>query len=304
MDADELRRRYKAGERDFSGANLRRIRIDDYNLSLSGVIFQGADLREAEFRGVNLSDANFVDANLFNAYLTGVDLRGADLRRANLESVYISWADLRNVNLQAANLKYARISETCIAGANLQNADLSQAELSYNNFINANFNHANLSGATLNGNDFMGVDLNSVQLTGVKRRGANLILSTVPKNPADLEVVEKLRKVSGIGVYSDGDYSTTFFLWEVPDKETITIQDIIEWGDYSENRAFEERDFWAYYSDLEYRETFSKNVSDIKMYFISEGFGYDEVSGAVDVYIVGKTQSGNFAGCSAQVGWT
>jgi len=58
---------YKAGERNFSGADLR-----------------GADLRGAYLRG---------------AYLRGADLRGADLRGADLRD-----ADLRGANLRGANL--------------------------------------------------------------------------------------------------------------------------------------------------------------------------------------------------------
>jgi uncharacterized protein YjbI with pentapeptide repeats len=42
MDAEELLRRYAAGERDFSGANLRRIKLQ--YVSLSGINLSGVDL--------------------------------------------------------------------------------------------------------------------------------------------------------------------------------------------------------------------------------------------------------------------
>ena len=288
MNADELIEKYKAGERNFAGVDL-----------------EGADLQEADLQRANLNNANLTDANLSNSYLTGANLVNANLRGAHLQYSYIDWAYLNNINLEGANLQYAQIHETRLAGANFQDADLSHTELSYNNFANANLDGANLSEAFLNGNDLMGVDLTNTNLTDIKRRGANLILTTRPKNSADLEIVNKLKTEKEIGWYSDGDYSITYFLWEITGKETVTGQDIMQWGDYEkyEKLAFEEHDFVSYYSNWsEYGQVFKTTLSDIKMYFIGCEGWHGRLADIVDVYVIGKTPSGNFAGCSANVG--
>lgn len=59
MKAEEVRRRYAAGERNFSGANLR------------GKNFRGQDLSGADFSGKDIRGANFSNANLSGANFTG-----------------------------------------------------------------------------------------------------------------------------------------------------------------------------------------------------------------------------------------
>ena len=60
------------------------------------------DLRGADLRGANLSDANLRGANLSDANLKGANLSDADLRGANL-----SGANLSDANLKGANLDYS-----------------------------------------------------------------------------------------------------------------------------------------------------------------------------------------------------
>ena len=81
----ELIERYAAGERVFSGSDLR-----------------GVDLSEADLRGVDLSGANLRQANLSGADLSQVNLYGADL----------SGAKLRGTSLRGANLGAARLGST------------------------------------------------------------------------------------------------------------------------------------------------------------------------------------------------
>ena len=74
------------------------------------------NLRGADLRGADLSNANLRDADLSNA-----NLRGADLSNANLWDANLRGADLSNANLWGADLR----------GANLRDADLSGADLDY-----------------------------------------------------------------------------------------------------------------------------------------------------------------------------
>lgn len=90
--AAQLIEQYRAGVRDFSGANLNQ-----------------CDLQGINLRGVDLSYAELTEANLHAANLRGADLSYADLEQANLENT-----DLRG---------------TLLIGANLRQTDLSKAQL-------------------------------------------------------------------------------------------------------------------------------------------------------------------------------
>jgi uncharacterized protein YjbI with pentapeptide repeats len=113
-------------------------------VSLSGVNFSDADLRQSQLVEADLSGANFVAAcligiNLYMSNLSGTDFRGADLRLANLGGTDLRGADLRLANLSGADLR----------GADLRGADLSLA---------------NLCMAVLSGADLRGVDLSEADL--------------------------------------------------------------------------------------------------------------------------------------------
>ncbi|BAY82918.1 pentapeptide repeat protein [Calothrix parasitica NIES-267] len=104
MDVEELRQRYKDGERDFSGIELRDVDLKGIDLSdvvfhraklinvdLSNAKLWKADLSEADLTGSNLSNANLWKANLRNAILTNTDLSytnstGADFIGTNIDA--------------------------------------------------------------------------------------------------------------------------------------------------------------------------------------------------------------------------
>ena len=92
ISAEELLNHYQAGERDFSGLDLR-----------------GIDLSTAKLTGINFSKANLSDANLSGTVLNGANLRDAILRNADL-----SWADLHSANLIGADLTGANIKMAII----------------------------------------------------------------------------------------------------------------------------------------------------------------------------------------------
>jgi len=78
---------------------------------------KGADLHDADLRGMNLCNAYFE-----RAYLFGADLRNTDLRGVNFSHAYLSTANLREVNLRGANLLFALFIQADLSGANLQDA--------------------------------------------------------------------------------------------------------------------------------------------------------------------------------------
>ena len=108
--------------------------LDDHDLWLETNGEEGvranlyvAYLRDADLRGVNLSNANLYgtylrDANLSNADLRGAHLEGANLRYADLRGAYLYDANLEGANLEGANLRDANLEGADLYGANLRGA--------------------------------------------------------------------------------------------------------------------------------------------------------------------------------------
>lgn len=172
MDRMELLRRYAAGERDFTGADLRS--ADLSNCDLRGAKLVRAQLRGANLRGANLQGADFSGASL-EVNMDG--LPRVNLKEANLSEGRFDGADLSAALLQKASLKNARFLQASLGAADFAGADLSGA-----NFTNAVFSGvgrtifqgANLSGATFNG------DLTNCLFDGAQITGANLQGATLP----------------------------------------------------------------------------------------------------------------------------
>jgi Pentapeptide repeats (8 copies) len=269
MNREELLERYAADERNFVGAD-----------------FLGADLSNA-----SLIEADFSGETQF----TGANLSNAILDRANLEYAHFAWANLYNISMVRANLKYATISNTSLRFSNLTGSDLSHSELSYTDLRGSNLENVNLSGAYLDSADLMSIDLSTVNLTGVRRRGSNLILSVGPTNIIDKQIVRRLREEGQIKFPCDGDYSPAFLFWEIPRKNTITIQDILEWGEYGSRTTYEVHDFRDYFGHaIDETVVYEETLVSPQVYLISGE--KDELFRGEEIYIIGKTPSGNFAG--------
>ncbi len=125
LSADELKKRYSRGHRDFSfmvfrNLELQRAALEDANFNQSKLPranFQGAELENVNFGKANLSRAILRNANLFKAYFNYANLEGADLRGANLAHACLSNANLRGANLCGADLTGALISDEQLAMA-------------------------------------------------------------------------------------------------------------------------------------------------------------------------------------------
>ncbi|WP_460193953.1 pentapeptide repeat-containing protein [Thermosynechococcus sp. FA-CM-4201] len=93
---EELIKEYEAGTRDFSGQQVFSSSTV-YNVDLSGINLQGAQLTEVRFTNVKLDRSNLQGAILSKAELQSVSLREADLRGANFLG-----ANLQDVNFAEA----------------------------------------------------------------------------------------------------------------------------------------------------------------------------------------------------------
>ena len=187
MNVTEILKKYAAGVRDFSGANLSELNLSGANLS--GAKFTEANLSVANLSGANLSSANLSRAKLNVARLSGANLSRANLTKANLNVANLIRADLREADLTQAALIRAELIRAELSGANLQEANLSGADLreaalrrtkltrttlSESNLRGAFLTEANLEGANLNGADLTRSDLSGANLRETELRQANL----------------------------------------------------------------------------------------------------------------------------------
>jgi hypothetical protein len=139
MTAEELLERYAAGERDFSGADLRHT-ADLTAMDLQGVVFRNARLGHQDLRFIN-----FTKADLSGARMAECDLTGANLTGANLSQVDLSQSNLSEAKLAGSILREATLGEVDFTSADLTSADLTNAK----NLRQANFFRANLTSSIL-----------------------------------------------------------------------------------------------------------------------------------------------------------
>ncbi len=141
---------------------------------LSSLFLVGADFREANLQGSNLSTSNLRLANFYRADLSAVNLSHSSLRRADLAA-----ANLRSALLTGANLQNANLKDANLRGSDLSNANLTNADCRLTNFTEASLRYAvlqstNLSGATLSKSDLRFAELDGALLAHADLQGAQL----------------------------------------------------------------------------------------------------------------------------------
>jgi len=181
IDAEELLRRYAAGERDFSGVNL-------WGANLSGCNLTDIKLEKAELSRTNLSGANLQNANLDQADLEYADLSGANLQGVILWDANLSSTKVQNANFESADCRGASLL-TNLSQTNLTGADLRWSKLG--NISGANLQKANLETAKLQGCNLQGANLQEANLKFAKMLGANLDNTNL--RGANLEYAELLK---------------------------------------------------------------------------------------------------------------
>lgn len=96
--------------------------------SLSGLLLQGTDLRNAELWGSVMHETNLGQALLTNANLEFAEMQGAVLDDADLSGTNLRFANLSHASLKGACLRRAQLVYTHLEGANLGDADLREAQ--------------------------------------------------------------------------------------------------------------------------------------------------------------------------------
>lgn len=147
-------------------------------------LFAGADLRQSDLKGMDLSGINLEAANLKDADWSGANLEGANLREASLWGAKLNRANLTNADLTRGDLNWAQLNEATLTsaklnGTNLTNAQLRKAALNgasleWAQLEGALFNEANLAGANCTGTNLTKVNLSQANLGWTDLRKTNL----------------------------------------------------------------------------------------------------------------------------------
>jgi uncharacterized protein YjbI with pentapeptide repeats len=157
---------------------------ENFNLfTLSGTIFNNANLKNASFLGATGDQASFANADL-RGILTDQDthFENASFAGANLEGTRLSGhmdaADFRNARLTNAvvfiSAQYADFRGAQLAGTVFVFANLVGANFSGQNLSNVTFHYTQLGGADFTGASLAGADLSRSYLVGTKLDGATL----------------------------------------------------------------------------------------------------------------------------------
>ena len=164
---------------DLSGADLRW--ADFSGVNFGGADLSGADLTSAQFGGSNLSEANLTNANLWGAVLGCVNFRetifwdnGNYCTGGTISDDIANRVDLSGANLTRANLSGANAIEAILSRANLSDADLTGANLTRANLSDADLSRANLTGANLSDADLSYALLIKVNLEKAKLSGCQI----------------------------------------------------------------------------------------------------------------------------------
>lgn len=139
------------------GANLRSVNLSEADFTksnLSYVDFYGANLAQAVFEGAKLECARLVDASLHGANLTKADLSTAMLSGARFDQARLDYAIFKNAVLLGVHFIDARMANADLSGADLTNAELNGALLSDANLRGARLVGTRLHAATVDDADF------------------------------------------------------------------------------------------------------------------------------------------------------
>lgn len=97
-----------------------------------------ANLRYADLKGLNLTNADFDRIDLTEANLSGAILNGATFRRANLTEVNLSKTSLIDCDFSGADLREVDLSGAILQGVNLSGCRLYKTNLSQAQILNVN----------------------------------------------------------------------------------------------------------------------------------------------------------------------
>lgn len=181
----------------FSTLNLTGADLRDMNLAgadLSGAFLESARLDRADLRGAKLgravlAHASLVGAKLDEAILTNANLGKAKLIECSLDRAALDEAILVEAELTSATLRGAKLVGADLGKAKFDNTDASEIDGSGLNLLDSDLRGVDLREATLtranflrcrlDGVDLAGAWLESCTFLGCQARGANFMGATL-----------------------------------------------------------------------------------------------------------------------------
>lgn len=293
MFAAEVLERYAAGQRDFSGE---------------------VDFQRVNLPGVDLSNIRLVEPSLSGANLTNANLCNASLQYAHIDL----YCNLAGSNMLDINLSKASICTANLSGVILDNADLSEAEIVDVNLAGASLKNASLRNTLLNCVDLTNTTLTETQISEAKMRGSSLVINKSKLDNTDLEMLNRLRCLAyGTSIFSSesDEENMSAFVWQIPGKTSLSIDDVIAMGKYTSNIDYKIKDSHYFYypyigGDLianerynNLLEIFRNELDDFKVYWLEETV--NDFRTELDVYALGRTHDGSFAGVAVpHISWS
>ncbi|OKH11418.1 pentapeptide repeat-containing protein [[Limnothrix rosea] IAM M-220] len=180
---------------EFKQANLRRAQFVGVNLR--GVNCQGWNFSEVNLQRANLIDTNFRDTDLTGADLTGAiysaktifpeDFQptgalliaaGEDLSQQDLQKQDLSKLQLTNINFSGANLEHANLDKCDLSDANFSGANLRRSQIRAT-CLETNFENANLTQADLSEANVTGSNFSNANLEAATLKNANFTMANL-----------------------------------------------------------------------------------------------------------------------------
>lgn len=170
---------------DLAGANLRNVNFS--GLDLTNTLFERCDLTGANFSGTNLSGAVFSEAILNEADLSGCNLEKANLSKASfrnavLDGVTATGNTIIHTDFTNARLRKARLSQLTVIECQLEGADFGGADVADAQILKGTANRMRADGATMNRvvfiempmetASYMGAHLNRVSFINVQAQAS------------------------------------------------------------------------------------------------------------------------------------
>jgi uncharacterized protein YjbI with pentapeptide repeats len=154
-------------ELELEGANLS-------DADFRGVDFSGLNLEHTQFHRSLLSGARFTDCRLAYAEFLNVVADTADFDAADATRLQANHADFRGANWAHAKLESAMLDGADFEGANLNHARLQEASARDASFNSCSFNDSNLIRAMCDGASFVKAELTDADVSYLSCVNGNL----------------------------------------------------------------------------------------------------------------------------------
>lgn len=142
---------------NFNGVNY--VNHDFQKANMEGLRFDRNDFQHSNFSdtdmswiktfAVNFQHAIFTNTNFSHANLSGSNFQFSNLKNALLDGAILNETDLSNVDMQHVELKKQLMKGATIQFSHFEHSNLTNAELERSKLQSSNFSHANLSDANL-----------------------------------------------------------------------------------------------------------------------------------------------------------